>query len=33
MVLLVYATIPMLLVFIFAQKYLVQGIKLTGLKA
>jgi len=29
----VYATIPMLLVFIFAQKYLVQGIKLTGLKA
>jgi multiple sugar transport system permease protein len=33
MVLLVYATIPMLLIFVFAQKYLVQGIKLTGLKA
>ncbi|NLX69974.1 MAG: carbohydrate ABC transporter permease [Clostridiales bacterium] len=33
MVLLVYATIPMLLLFIFAQKYMVQGIKLTGIKA
>ncbi|AEE97257.1 carbohydrate ABC transporter permease [Mahella australiensis] len=32
MVLLVYATIPMLIVFLFAQKYLVQGIKLTGIK-
>lgn len=33
MVMLVYATIPMILVFLFAQKYLVQGIKLAGLKA
>lgn len=32
MVLLVCSIIPMLIVFLFAQKYLVQGIKLTGIK-
>ena len=32
MVLLVYATIPLLIAFLFAQKYLVQGISMTGLK-
>jgi len=33
MVMLVYSIIPLLLIFVFAQKYLVEGIKLTGLKA